>query len=69
VPADINATIYGYINDFLAASIDRYRDGTAFISMGRTMSYGELNRQSRAFASHLRNAASLEQRAVTRETG
>jgi len=59
VPADINPTVYGSIGDFLAASIDRYRDRAAFVSMGRTMSYGELDRQSRAFASYLQNVASL----------
>ncbi len=59
VPADIDPTAYSSIGEFLAASIDRYRDRTAFISMGRTMSYGELDRQSRAFASYLQNVAGL----------
>jgi long-chain acyl-CoA synthetase len=59
VPADINPTVCGSIGDFLAASIDRHRDRPAFISMGRTMSYGELDRQSRAFASYLQNVARL----------
>jgi long-chain acyl-CoA synthetase len=59
VPADINPTAYGSIGGFLAASIDRYRDRAAFISMGRTMSYGELDRQSRAFVSYLQNVAGL----------
>ncbi|MBV8103502.1 MAG: AMP-binding protein [Hyphomicrobiales bacterium] len=59
VPADISATLYGSISDFLAASIDHYRDRAAFISMGRTMSYGELDRQSLAFAGYLQNVAGL----------
>ncbi|MGA8715918.1 MAG: long-chain-fatty-acid--CoA ligase [Roseiarcus sp.] len=59
VPADIDPTAYGSIGEFLAASIDRYRDRPAFISMGRTMSYGELDRRSRAFASYLQNVAGL----------
>jgi long-chain acyl-CoA synthetase len=59
VPADIKPTAYGSIGDFLAASIDHYRDRTAFISMGRTMSYGELDRRSRAFAGYLANVARL----------
>ena len=59
VPADIDPTAYSSIGEFLAASIDRYRDRTAFISMGRTMSYGELDRRSRAFASYLQNVAGL----------
>ncbi len=60
VPADINPTAYRSIGDFFAASVDRYRDRTAFISMGRTMSFGELDRRSRAFASYLRNVACLQ---------
>ena len=59
VPADIGPAVYGSIGDFLAASIDRYRDRPAFVSMGRTMSYGELDRQSLAFAGYLQNVASL----------
>jgi long-chain acyl-CoA synthetase len=59
VPADIDPTVYSSIGEFLAASIDRYRDRPAFISMGRTMSYGELDRRSRAFASYLQNVAGL----------
>jgi long-chain acyl-CoA synthetase len=59
VPADIDPTVYGSIGDFFSASVDRYRDRTAFVSMGRTMSYGELDRLSYAFASYLQNVVSL----------
>jgi long-chain acyl-CoA synthetase len=59
VPADIDPTVYGSIGDFFAASVDRYRDRTAFVSMRRTMSYGELDRLSYAFASYLQNVVSL----------
>ena len=59
VPADINPTAYASIGDFFAANVDRYRDRAAYISMGRTMSYGELDRLSRAFAGYLQNVARL----------
>jgi long-chain acyl-CoA synthetase len=59
VPADIDPTVYSSIGELLAASINRYRERPAFISMGRTMSYGELDRRSRAFASYLQNVAGL----------
>ena len=59
VPADINPTAYASIGDFFAANVDRYRDRTAYVCMGRTMSYGELDRLSRAFASYLQNVARL----------
>ena len=50
VPADINPTAYASLGDFFAASVDRYRDRAAYVSMRRTMTYGELDRLSRAFA-------------------
>jgi len=59
VAADINPTAYPSIGDFFAASVERYRDRAAYVSMGRTMSYGELDRASRAFASYLKNVARL----------
>jgi long-chain acyl-CoA synthetase len=59
VPAEINPTAYSSLGDFFAASVDRFRDRKAFISLGRTMSYGELDRLSRGFASYLRNVARL----------
>ena len=59
VPADINPTAYASIGDFFAANVERYRDRTAYICMGRTMSYRELERLSRAFASYLQNVARL----------
>ncbi len=43
VPADINPTAYGSLGDFFAASVERYRDRAAYVSMKRTMTYGELD--------------------------
>ncbi len=59
VPADIDPTAYASIGDFFAATVDRYRERTAYVCMGRTMSYGDLDRLSRAFASYLQNVACL----------
>ena len=59
VRADINADAYRSIGEFFAASVERFSDRTAFISMGRAISYGELDRLSQAFASYLRNVACL----------
>ena len=33
VPADINPTAYASLGDFFAASVDRYRDRVAYVSM------------------------------------
>ena len=59
VPADVNPTAYASIGDFFAANADRYRDRTAYVCMGRTMTYGELDRLSRSFAGYLQHVASL----------
>jgi long-chain acyl-CoA synthetase len=59
VPADINPTAYASLGDFFAASVDRHRDRAAYVSMNRTMTYGELDRLSRAFSSYLQEVAGL----------
>lgn len=55
VPAGINPTAYALIGVFCAAKVDRYRDRTAYLCMGLTMTYGALDRLSRAFESYLRS--------------
>jgi long-chain acyl-CoA synthetase len=59
VPSDIDAKVVGSIGDFIRASVEKFRDRAAFLSMGRAISYGELDRKSREFASYLQNVASL----------
>ena len=59
VPAEIDASALGSLGDFIKTSVEKYRDRTAFVSMGKTMSYGELDRKSRAFASYLESVARL----------
>ncbi|HTZ67918.1 MAG TPA: long-chain-fatty-acid--CoA ligase [Roseiarcus sp.] len=60
VPAEIDASAFGSLGDFLAESVEKFRDRTAFISMGRAMSYAELDVRSRAFASYLADVAGLK---------
>ena len=63
VPADINPTVYGSLGDFFAASVDRHRDRAAYVSLNRTMTYGELDRLSRAFAKYLQGVVGLPPKA------
>ena len=60
VPAEIDASAVGSLADFIKASFEKFRDRTAFVSMGKAISYGELDLKSRALASYLQNAARLE---------
>jgi long-chain acyl-CoA synthetase len=59
VPAEIDEGALGSLGDFIKESFEKFRDRTAFISMGKAMSYGELDLKSRAFASYLQNVARL----------
>jgi long-chain acyl-CoA synthetase len=59
VPAEIDASTVGSLADFIKASFEKFRDRTAFVSMGKAISYGELDLKSCAFATYLRNVARL----------
>ncbi len=59
VPAEIDLSGVGSLGGFLKTSFENYRDRIAFMSMGKAMSYGELDRKSRAFASYLETVARL----------
>jgi long-chain acyl-CoA synthetase len=59
VPAEIDAKTVGSLGDFIKASVEKFRNRTAFLSMGKAISYGELDQKSREFASYLKNVACL----------
>ena len=59
MPAEIDSSAFGSLGDFIKTSVEKFRDRTAFISMGKAMSYGELDLKSRAFAGYLQNVARL----------
>ena len=59
VPAEININEYQSLGELFEQSVGRYRDRTAFICMGAQLSYGDLDRLSRDFASYLQNTLRL----------
>ena len=59
VPAEIDPNAFRSLGEFFAASVAKFRDQTAFISMGKTISYGELDEKSRAFGAYLQNVVRL----------
>ncbi len=59
VPAEIDADAFRSLGDFFAASVAKFRGHVALISMGATMTYDELERHAREFASYLQNVARL----------
>ncbi|KQW59351.1 long-chain-fatty-acid--CoA ligase [Variovorax sp. Root411] len=53
VPADIDASQYTSLVALMEESFAKYADRTAYSFMGRDISYGETDRQSKAFAGYL----------------
>ena len=60
VPAEINADHYPSLLDIFEQSIAQYPDKTAFINMGKSISYRELDQQSTAFAAYLQTELGLK---------
>ncbi len=58
-PAEIDPNAFRSLGEFFAASVAKFRDRTAFISMGKAISYGELDEKSRAFGAYLQNVVRL----------
>jgi long-chain acyl-CoA synthetase len=59
VPATIDPGTYASIVEMFDAACRRHRDSPAFTCMGTTLSYGELDERSRAFAAWLQNESGL----------
>ena len=53
VPAEIDADEFSSIPQVLRASIDKFRDKPAFSNLGRTLTYGDIDRLSAQFAAYL----------------
>ncbi|WP_225782255.1 long-chain-fatty-acid--CoA ligase [Xenophilus sp. Marseille-Q4582] len=53
VPADIDVNQYNSLVALMEESFRKYADRTAYSFMGKDVSYGETDRQSRAFAAYL----------------
>ena len=60
VPAEIDVNEYPSIVSVLEDAIAKYRDRPAFSNMGKTLTYGEVDRLSEQFASYLLNELKLK---------
>ena len=60
IPAHIDADRFSSIADVFNVACEKYRELPAFSCMGKSLSYSELHRQSRAFAGYLQNVLKLE---------
>ncbi len=59
LPDSLNPNGYQSLTDVLALAVDKYSDLPAFTSVGRTITYRELNEKSDAFAAYLQNDTDL----------
>ena len=59
VPAQIDVNEYSSIARVLESACDRFRHRPAFSNMGKVLSYGDIDRLSRQFASYLLNDLKL----------
>ncbi|MCC7507073.1 MAG: AMP-binding protein [Saprospiraceae bacterium] len=55
VPANIDAEAYPHLMAMVEESFEKYRDLPAFISMGKTLTFGEVDRMSRDFGAYLQS--------------
>jgi long-chain acyl-CoA synthetase len=60
VPATIDADKYSSIKDVFNQSCEKYADAPAFTCMDKTITYGELDKLTRAFAGYLRGVLKLD---------
>jgi long-chain acyl-CoA synthetase len=60
VPFEINPSEYSSINDMLEIGFKKFKTNPAFHNMGTTLSYEEIELQSRKFASYLQNDLHLQ---------
>ena len=60
VPAEIDVNQYTSLSDLIARSCHKYPALPAFSNMGVTLSYGDIDERSRAFAAYLQHLAGLQ---------
>ena len=53
VPSEVDARAFASLNDLFARSFERYRERPAFVSLGASLTYGEIERLSGAFGAFL----------------
>lgn len=59
VPADIDPDKYASLNELFNESFQKYKDLPAFSNMGQSITYAELERDSKAFAAFLQSTLNI----------
>ncbi len=61
IPAEIDADRFASMVDLLDAALERHASRPAFKAFGQTLSYADVDRLSRSFASYLQNRLGVRQ--------
>jgi long-chain acyl-CoA synthetase len=59
IPAEIDVSKYRSVSEVFEVSCEKYRHNPAYMNMGKSLSYGDIDRLSRQFASYLINNLKL----------
>ena len=59
VPAEIDFGSFRSLNDIFDQTVQNYADNPAYVNMGCSLTYGEIEEKSRAFAAYLQNELKL----------
>jgi long-chain acyl-CoA synthetase len=60
IPAEIDVNKYKSLADVFYQNATKYRDHIAYVNLGKSMTYGELEQKSRDFAAYLTQAAGMK---------
>ncbi|HEY5102177.1 MAG TPA: AMP-binding protein, partial [Steroidobacteraceae bacterium] len=60
VPAEVDVREFRSLNEIATLSFHRFANDTAYVQMGRSMSYGELEKRSRDLAAWMQKEAGLK---------
>ncbi len=60
IPAEIDLDAYSSLKDILEQSCERYRDYPAFANLGTSLTYADIDQQSRYFGAYLQRVVGLK---------
>jgi long-chain acyl-CoA synthetase len=60
VPREIDVDKYSSLKDLIESAFEKYRDLPAYTCMGKTLTFGDIDQQSRYFGAYLQKVAGLE---------
>ena len=60
VPEEIDVNKYSSLIDVFQQSVEKYRDQVAYVNLGKSLTYGEVDEKTKAFAAYLTQVAGMK---------